>query len=196
MLKSSHMANGSWGSWPALSNWKKENMSETTFNTPATADFQGVRNMRDVAEREGYTDTSGYAIQFAQALCRGDSLDVMRERLIALTSAAGHLDPDKAAADEIGQNYLILQALFRKLLIQSVASTESGGRGSSEAGERLLNGAFKAQRAAMACLSALKVLRDAAPTTPVASSPLPVSSGSGSPNLSESNELLLRHALD
>jgi hypothetical protein len=143
-------------------------MSETTFNTPATADFQGVRSISDIAEREGFTDTSDYAMRFAQALCCGDSLDVMRERLIALTSAAGHVDPDKATASELGGNYLILQALFHKLIIQSVAATESGGRGSSEAGERLLNGAFKAQRAAMACLSALKVLRDAAPTTPAA----------------------------
>lgn len=147
-------------------------MSETTFNVPATADFQGVRNMRDIAEREGFTSSSDYAVQFAQALCSGGPLDVMRERFVALTSASGNLhhdhDPDKAAAAEIAQHFLILEALFRKLIIQSVAATEFGGRGSSEAGERLLNGAFKAQRAAMACLSALKVLRDGAPTTPAA----------------------------
>lgn len=143
---------------------KKEKMSETTFDAPATADFQGVRNMRDIAEREGFTSSSDYAARFAQALCNSGSLDLMRERFIALTSAAGHLDPDKAAAAEIGQHYMLLEALFRKLIIQGVAAADSGGRGSSEAGERLLNGAFKAHKAAMSCLSALKVLRDAAPT--------------------------------
>ena len=141
-------------------------MSESTFNAPATADFQGVRNMQEVAEREGFTSSSDYAAQFAQALCSGGPLDVMRERFVALTSVAGHLDPAKAAGDEIGQHYMILEALFRKLIIQSVAATEFGGRGSSEAGERLLNGAFKAQRAAMACLSALKVLREADASKP------------------------------
>lgn len=128
-------------------------MIEPTFNAPATADFQGVRNIGDIAECEGFSNSSDYAARFAQALCRGDSLDVMRERLVALTSAAGHLDPDKAAAAEVGQTYLILEALFRKLIIQSVAATEFGGRGSSEAGERLLKGAFKAQASAMACLA-------------------------------------------
>lgn len=175
-------------------------MSEPTFIAPATADFQGVCNIRDIAEREGFNSSSDYAARFAQALCRGGSLDDMRERFIALTNAAGHLDPDNAAASEIGQNYLILDALFRKLIIQSVAATESGGRGSSEAAERLLNGAFKAQRSAMACLSALKVLRDTAPakppTMPAGSAPVHASSCAGSPAFSEPNELLQRHALD
>ena len=146
-------------------------MSETTFNAPATADFQGVRSIRETAEREGFADATDYSARFAQALCSSGALDLMRERFVALTSVAGHLDPGRAAADEIGHHYMILEALFRKLIIQSVAATEFGGRGSSEAGERLLNGAFKAQRAAMACLSALKVLRDAAPTTPAAGGP-------------------------
>ena len=152
-------------SWSVEANEKKEKMSETTFNAPATADFKDVRNMCDIAEREGVTNSSDYAAQFAQALCSGGPLDVMRERFVALTSVADHLAPDKAAAEEIGQHYMILEALFRKLIIQGVAATELGGRGSSEAGERLLNGAFKAHKAAMSCLSALKVLRDAAPTT-------------------------------
>jgi hypothetical protein len=175
-------------------------MSETTFNAPATADFQGVRSISETAEREGFADATDYSARFAQALCRSGSLDLMRERFNALTSVACQLDPDKAAADEIGHHYMILEALFRKLVIQSVAATEFGGRGSSEAGERLLNGAFKAQRAAMACLSALKVLRDAAaskpPTTPAARAPVHASSGAGSSALSGPNELLLRHALD
>ena len=161
-------------------NEKKEKMTEKTFNAPATADFQEVRNMRDIAEREDFNSSSDYAAQFAQALCSGGPLDVMRERFVSLTSVAGHLDPDKATSDEIGRHYMILEALFRKLIIQSVAATEPGGRGSSEAGERLLNGAFKAQRAALACLSALKGLRDAASSKPPTTSTATLLTLSGS----------------
>lgn len=145
---------------------KRRTMTDSKFNAPATADFQGVRSISETAELEGFADATDYSARFAKALCSSGSLDLMRERFIALTSVAGHLDPDKAAADEIGHHYMILEALFRKLIIQSVAATEFGGRGSSEAGERLLNGAFKAQRAAMACLSALKVLREADASKP------------------------------
>ena len=126
-------------------------MSDTTFNAPAAVDLQGVRSIGDIAGREGFDSSTDYAALFAHTLCSGDSLDVLRERFAALTSAAGLLSPDNATAEEIGRHYLILDALFRKLIIQSVTATGSGGRGSSEAGERLLNGAFKSQRSAMAC---------------------------------------------
>lgn len=139
-------------------------MNQATFDTPAEADLAGARNIAEIAKREGFSSSTDWAAQFAQALCKGDSLDVMRERFAALVGTAGRLDPDSAAADEIGRHYLILEALFKKLVIQSVAVAGSGERGSSEAAERLLNGAFKAQRAAMACLSSLKVLRETAPT--------------------------------
>ena len=170
-------------------------MTDSKFNAPATADLQGARSISELAERESYTSAADYSAQFAQALCNSGPLDLMRERFTALTSAAGHLEPDKAAASEVGQHYLILEALFRKLVIQSAAAVGAGGRGSSEAGERLLNGAFKAQRAAMACLSALKVLRDVAPTTSAAGGSARALSGSV-PALSGPNELLLQHALD
>lgn len=104
------------------------------------------------------------AIQFAQALCNRDSLDVMRERFAALVSVAGRLIPDSAVAEEIGRHYLILDALYKTLIIQSVEVVGPGQRGNSEAAERLLNGALKVQRAAMACVSALRVLRDASPS--------------------------------
>lgn len=148
--------------------------NSTIFNAPAAVDLQGVRSVSDLAEREGCTSAADYAVLFAQTLCNSGPLDLMRERFIALTSVAGHLDPDEAAASEIGQHYVILESLFRKLIIQSVAATAAGGRGSGEAGERLLNGALKAQRAALVCLSALKTLRAAAPTR-APSSPLALS---------------------
>ena len=149
-------------------------MSDMIFKAPAAADLQGSSDLTDIAEREGFSSSTDWAAQFAQALCNGESLNVMRERFTALVMVAGRISPDSAAAEEIGRHLLILDALFKKLIIQSVEVQGAGQRGSSEAAERLLNGAFKAQRAAMACLSALKVLRDAsppAPTTPAAGAP-------------------------
>ena len=86
---------------------------------------------------------------------------------------AGHLDPDKAAAEDIGHHYLILDSLFRRLLIDAVKAGDSSGRSGSEAAERLLNAAFKAHRASLSCLNALKVLREATP--PTTSTPIALS---------------------
>lgn len=155
-------------------------MTDSIFKAPAVVDLQGAQDMTDIAQREGFASSTEWAAQFAQALCGGEPLDVMRERFTALVSAAGRIGPDRAAAEELGRHYLILDALFRKLIIQSMEVQSSRQRGSSEAAERLLNGALKAQRAAMACLSALKTLRDAlppAPTTPATGAP--ESGGSG-----------------
>ena len=162
---------------------RRINMTDAVFNTPAAVNLQDARDMTEIAQREGFASSTEWAAQFAQALCGGESLDVMRERFTALVSVAGRISPDSAAAEEIGRHYLILEALFKKLIIQSVEVAGCSQRGSSEAAERLLNGAFKAQRAAMACLSALKTLRDAsppAPTTPVPSAPELGVSGAGS----------------
>lgn len=173
-------------------------MTDTVFKTPAQADLAGARDITEIAQREGFSSSTDWAARFAQALCNGESLDVMRERFTALVSVAGRISPDSATAEELGRHLLILDTLFKKLIIQSVEVASSGQRGSSEAAERLLNGAFKAQRAAMACLSSLKVLRDTAPAKPptTASAPAPPSPWAGSPALSGPNELLLRHALD
>ena len=159
-------------------------MTDSIFKAPAAVDLQDARDITEIAQREGFASSTEWAAQFAQALCGGESLDVMRERFTALVSAAGRISPDNAAAEEIGRHYLILESLFKKLIIQSVEVAASSQRGSSEAAERLLNGAFKAQRAAMACLSALKTLRDTsppAPTTSVTEAPESSLSGADSP---------------
>lgn len=136
------------------------------FTVPATADLLGVHSVGELATREGFTSVSEYSTRFADALCSSGSLDAMRERFIALASAAGNLDADRATAQEVTAMFVILEALFRKLIIQSVEVAGSGQRGSSEAAERLLSGAFKAQKSAVQCLSALKVLREGAPPSP------------------------------
>ena len=159
-------------------------MTAAIFRAPASADLQDLTNLTAIANREGFSSSTDWAAQFAQALCNGVSLDVMRERFTALVRVAGRISPNCAAAEEIGRHYLILESLFKKLIIQSVEVAASSQRGSSEAAERLLNGAFKAQRAAMACLSALKTLRDTsppAPTTSVTEAPESSLSGADSP---------------
>lgn len=141
-------------------------MTDSVFNAPAAVDLHGVHSVGELAAREGFTSVSEYSIRFADALCSSGSLDAMRERFTALASAAGNLDADRATAQEVTAMYLILEALFRKLIIQSMEVAGSGQRGSGEAAERLLNGAFKAQRAAISALSALRVLRETTPSSP------------------------------
>lgn len=141
-------------------------MSKETFDNPAGVGMQGVQNIGDISKREGFHSSTEWAARFADALCKGDSLDILRERFAALVSVAGLLSPDNAAAEEIGRHYLILDSLWKKLVISSLDIGETGARGSSEAAERLMNGAFKAQRAALACLSALKVLRQSTQPQP------------------------------
>ena len=142
-------------------------MGKTIFSEPATVALSGAGSINELAQREGVSSVD-YAISFANALCNGEPMSAQRARFAALVDIAGRLDPDNVTADQIGQNYLILNALFKRLVIDGHAAMKSETRGASEAAERLLNAAFKAQRASMSCLSALKVLRDSkkAPTTP------------------------------
>ena len=142
-------------------------MGRTVFSEPATVALSGAGSVSEMAQLEG-ASPADYAIEFANALCNGEPMSAQRARFAALVDIAGRLDPDNVAAEEVGKHYLILDALFKRLVIDGYAAMKSEGRGASEAAERLLNAAFKAQRGAIGCLSALKVLRDSkkAPTTP------------------------------
>jgi len=146
-------------------------MGTTIFSEPATVVLSGAGSVNEMAQMEGESPAD-YAIQFANALCNGEPMSAQRARFAALVDIAGRLDSDNAAAIEIGRHLYILDALFRRLVIDGYAAMKSESRGASEAAERLLNAAFKAQRASMGCLSALKVLRDSrkAPTTPTPTS--------------------------
>ena len=131
----------------------------------ATADLTGCQTVAEIAEREGWQDADGWALRLASHITNSDvPLDRSRERLAALCTVGAQAD--QATADMLGQNAIILEALFHRF---SRAAHEIGAtdhaRNSVHA-ERYLSAALKAQRAAMATLSALKVLRDSVPTTP------------------------------
>jgi hypothetical protein len=101
-------------------------------------------------------------IQFAESLS-ATGIEAQRERLAALAELGGSLRADHAAAGELARHYALLAALFRRLLIDAARLTDSPR--SADAAGRLLDAALKAQRASLACLSALKTIRDTAAFT-------------------------------
>lgn len=143
-------------------------MQEIDFSRPATQELAGAASIGELAYLEG-ASPADYALRFADALCNGEPLSAQRAGFAALVDIGGRLDPDTVAAEEVGKHFLILDGLFKRLLIDVRPLLTSSNRGASEAAERLLNVAFKAQRASLSCLSALKVLRDSkTSTTPAA----------------------------
>lgn len=80
----------------------------------------------------------------------------------------GGLQGDQAAADTLSLHAILQESLWHRFS-RLAHETADGTRNGSMVSERYLNAALKAQRAAMACLSALKAIRDgnqATPTTP------------------------------
>ncbi|MBC5768453.1 hypothetical protein [Ramlibacter albus] len=135
------------------------------FSEPAQVRLAGVQTVAALAEREGWMDADEYAIKFAEALCsNGVSLDAQRERLAALVNVASATAGDELSAEELGKHYIILDALFRRLIVD--AMNVAGDSRKLDASDKLLTGALKAQRAALACLSALKMIRESATLQP------------------------------
>lgn len=117
-----------------------------------------------LAQREGF-DLPGYAIVLSDRLRNLDEpLDHQRERLKALAGLAP--DADKACAEELAAHYAILIALFERFSRRAVQEMEGGKHLADQRAATYLNTAAKAQRAALACLSALKAVRDN-PTPPL-----------------------------
>ncbi len=139
------------------------------LGVPATVDLTGSDTIADMAAREAWSPDL-YAVVLAENIRETTvPLDTQRERLAALAQVGAVLRGDAPAAEELARHALILGALFERFaLVSAGLSTEGGGARQSVASERYLNAALKAQRACMATLSTLKVLRDsaAAPTTP------------------------------
>lgn len=142
------------------------------LNEIAKADLTGCATVAEIAERENWKgDANGYAIRLSEYLRTSEvPIDAQRERLAALCSVGALAD--RATADTLGQHLIVLEALFQKFAREAHDLSNSvGGRGRDSVHvERYLNAGLKAQRAALACLSALAVLRDrdnaGAPTTP------------------------------
>ena len=107
-------------------------------------------------------DPTGYALALSEHIRESKiPLDVHRERLSTLAqSGAG---ADRATADELSRMYAILEALFHRFSRTSHEISISDQDRNGVHAERCLKSALLAQRAAMATLSALKVLRDGAP---------------------------------
>lgn len=145
---------------------------------PATADLSGSTSIAGQALKECF-DPDRYVICLAHAVrSDGVPMDAQRERLAALarvgTGAA------RASADELARHHLLLSALFERFAHDAVKAAASTRPGSAEAADKLLNAAIKAQRAAVATLSALKVLRDEARPVNIGAEPPMLDSASTS----------------
>lgn len=143
---------------------------EDQLNQIAAVDLSGCATIGAMAEREAW-DPDRYAITLAEN-CResGMSLDTQRERLACLAQVGAGLDGDSASAGELARHFAVLDALFQRFARASVEAMGTGRPGSSETAERYLKASITAQRAALACLSALHAIRDKnrSPTTPAA----------------------------
>lgn len=131
----------------------------------AAGDLTATNSIADMAARESWTDPDAYAITLAEAIARsGVSLDAQRERLQALVGIGAAAD--RASAQALGQHLVLVEALAQHFAKRSFACSEGHGR--DVAAERYVNAALKAQKAALAVLSAMKILRegDPPPTTP------------------------------
>ena len=130
----------------------------------STADLTGCTTTAAMADAEAW-DPDGYALALSEHI--RDSrvpLDRQRERLAALARVGACAD--RAAADELARQFSILESLFHRFARAAHEISINDQDRNSVHAERYLSAALRAQRAAMATLSALKVLRDGAPTSP------------------------------
>ena len=140
---------------------------EQQLDQVAAADLTGCRSTGAMAEAEGWSPET-YALKLSEHI--RDSrvpLDRQRERLQALAQVGAGLAGDAAAAEEIARHYSVLESLWHRFARLAHETAIDGSARSSATAERYLNAALKAQRAAIACLSALKAIRDSnqPPTT-------------------------------
>ena len=141
------------------------------LDQPAAVDLTGCTSIAATAGRESW-DPDRYAISLAENIRNsGVLLDSQRERLAALAGAGAAAG--QASADELARHYSILEALYHRFAHAAIEAMNSGLPRASETADRYLSASLRCQKAALACLSALKVLRDGqqpiqAPTTPMA----------------------------
>ena len=148
------------------------------LNEVAAVDLIGCASVADMAAAEGWTAET-YALVLSEHI--RDSrvpLDKARERLQALAQVGaglGALQGDQAAADTVTLHTILLESLWQRFA-RLAHETADGTKNGSMVSERYLNAALKAQRGAMACLSALKAIRDGnqAPPTTSSSTGVPV----------------------
>lgn len=130
------------------------------LNEITKSDLAGSATVADMAAREEWTPDF-YAVVLAENIRTSNvPLDVQRERLAALAQLGAGFAGDRASATELARHYAILEALFHRFTRETHEALMAGKPRASEIADRYLTAALKAQRAALATLSALKVLRD------------------------------------
>ena len=133
------------------------------LTAPATVDLTGTSNVQVMAAAEGWTAES-YAWALAETIRSTEvPLDRSRERLAALATAGACAD--RAAASELALHYQLLEALFHRFSLEASRTLDRPSPGSADRAHTLLSAGLKAQRAALACLSAMRVLRDGSGTS-------------------------------
>jgi hypothetical protein len=126
----------------------------------STVDLVDSASLEDMAAREGWAPGE-YAIGLAEEIRPTYfPLDRQRERLAQLAQVGAGLAGDAVTAEALMEHYAILEAIWHRLAREAVLALSSGDKRAGEHSERFLSGALKAQRACMAVLSAVKVLRD------------------------------------
>ena len=141
---------------------------EQKLNEVAAVDLTGCASVADMAEAEGWTAET-YALVLSEHI--RDSrvpLDKQRERLQALAQLGvglGGLQGDQAAADTLILHAILLESLWQRFA-RLAHETADGTKNGSTVSERYLNAALRAQKAAMAALSAVKSIRDGNRATP------------------------------
>ena len=124
-------------------------------------------SVAEIAEREGFTPEV-YALALSESIRNSAvPLDVQRERLASLAQAGG--GADKATADELARHFSILSALFERFARASSEAIARGDPKAADTAETFMRAAERAQKASVACLSALRVLRESPTPTTVSS---------------------------
>ncbi len=125
---------------------------------PAQADLTPARSLSEQAAAEGW-DANSYTLALAERIrSTGEGLDPQRERLAQLASLAQ--GADQATADELARHELILNAIFQRFIRCAADLAAADPIRNAASAETYLHGGLKAQRAALAVMSALKTIRD------------------------------------
>ncbi len=146
------------------------------LNEVATADLSNCDSVASMARSENWTAET-YALALAEHI--RDSrvpLDRQRERLQALAQMGGGLgglQGDQAAADTLSLHAILLESLWHRFA-RLAHETADGTKNGSTVSERYLNAALRAQKGTMACLSALKAIRDGNQAPPTTAAPVAV----------------------
>lgn len=143
-------------------------MNDLSRRTPAPGGLVGAHSVAEMAALEEWTPES-YAVVLASNIRNsGVGLSAQTERLAALAGIGGalSLQADETTAAMLTEHLAVLEALHQRFAHEALKALNAGGNKAEVVAERYLSASVKAQRACLAVLSALKVIREGvAPTT-------------------------------